>query len=388
MIELGCFDLTRLPGAGPEHVAFRDTMRRFVDREIAPHVAQWDEAQTFPRELYRKAAEVGLLGLGYPEQYGGTPCDSLTRVIAAVELCRAGSGGVNASLMSYSIMVWPLLAAASEAVKRAVLPRIFAGEAIGALGVTEASGGSDVARMLTRAERAGHGWKLNGSKMFITSGMRADHYLIAARTGGPGAAGISLFLVDRDAPGFSRTELKKMGWWSSDTAALYFDNCLVPAERLIGPENGGFALIMNNFNSERLMMAVGAMAFAMACVEDALAWARERHTFGQPLIAHQVIRQKIVKMIDSILPVQAWVMQLAQRVDAGESPAGEIALAKSHAARVMRDCADEAVQILGGAGFVRGSRAERIYREVKVMMIGGGAEEVLNDLAARQLGLI
>ena len=386
--SLACFDYARLPGFDDDHRALRDALRRFVDGEIAPYAAEWDEAGEFPRELCRKAAEVGLLGLGYPSEYGGTPCDSLSRLVATLELTRGGSGGVIASLMSYSIMIVPLLQAAAEPLRREIVPRLLAGERIGALAVTEPSGGSDVARLRTRAEPAPGGWKLNGSKMFITSGMRADHYLVAARTGGPGAAGISLFLVDRDAPGFSRTPLKKTGWWCSDTAALYFDDCLVPADRMVGPENGGFPLVMNNFNGERLMMAAQAIGFAMACAEDALAWARERTTFGQPLVAHQVIRQKLVRMIESILPVVAWLVQLCQRIDRGETPAGEIALVKNHATRVMRDCADEAVQILGGAGYMRGGRVERIYREVKVMMIGGGAEEILNDLAARQLGLV
>ena len=385
--RLDCFDLCRMPGVADEHRQLQSAMQRFVEQEIAPNAARWDEAEGFPRELYRKAAAVGLLGLGYPEEFGGTPCDTLSRLIAGVELCRAGAGGVNASLNSHTIMLTPLLLAAPDELKRAVVPRILAGDAIGALAVTEPSGGSDVARLQTRATPAPGGWKLNGSKMYITSGMRADHYLVAARTGGPGAAGVSLFLVDRDAPGFSRTPLKKTGWWASDTAALYFDDVFVPRDRLVGEENRGFGLIMSNFNGERLSMACGAMAFAMVCVEEALAWARERQTFGQPLIAHQVIRQKIVRMIDAVLPLQAWLVQLAQRLDAGDKPVAEVSLAKNLGGRVMRDCADDAVQILGGAGFMRGGRVERIYREVKVMMIGGGAEEVLNDLAARQLGL-
>ena len=386
--RLECFDLCRTMGATEDHRQLQAAMQRFVEREVSPNAAAWDEAEGFPRELYTKAASVGLTGLGFPEEYGGTPCDSLSRMIAGVELCRAGAGGVNASLNSHTIMLVPILLAAPEPLKRAIVPRILAGEAIGALAVTEASGGSDVARLQTRAEPTAGGWKLSGSKIYITSGMRADHYLVAARTGGPGTAGISLFVVDRDMPGFTRTSLKKTGWWSSDTAALYFDEVFVPYERLVGEENAGFPLIMNNFNGERLMMAVGAMGFAMVCVEEALAWARERHTFGQALIGHQVIRQKIVRMIDAILPLQAWVIQLGQRVDAGEKPVAEIALAKNLSGRVMRDCADAAVQILGGAGFMRGGRVERIYREVKVMMIGGGAEEILNDLAARQLCLV
>ena len=386
--RLDFFDVTRLPGATDEHRALQAAVRRFVEQEIVPNAAAWDEAESFPRELYDKAASIGLLGLGFPAEYGGTPCDSLSKLIATTELCNAGVGGVNASLMSHTIMLVPILLAASEALKQQIVPRILAGQAIGALAVTEPSGGSDVARLKTRAEPVPGGYKLNGSKIYITSGMRADHYLVACRTGGPGAAGISLLLVDRDAAGFTRTPLKKMGWWCSDTATLFFDDVFVPRERLVGPENGGFPLVMNNFNGERLMMAAGSMAFAMACVEEALAWARERQTFGQPLIANQIIRHKLIRMIDAILPLQAWIVQLGRRVDAGEKPVAEIAMAKNLGGRVMRDCADEALQILGGAGFMRGGRAERIYREVKVQMIGGGSEEILNELAARQLGLL
>jgi acyl-CoA dehydrogenase len=386
--RLPAFDFGRLPGVTDAHRQIQDAVRAFVEGEIAPHANAWDEAGTFPRELYRKAGELGILGLGYPAEYGGTPCDHVSRLLSSVELSRAGIGGVTASLGSHTIMLWPLLAGASEPVRREVIPAILAGERIGALAITEPGGGSDVAQLATRAEPAPGGWTLTGSKMFITSGMRADHLLVAARTGGPGASGVSLFLVDGDAPGLARTPLHKTGWWASDTAALYFDGVFVPDSRRVGPENGGFRLVMQNFNGERMTMAAGGLAFAMICAEDALDWARERRTFGQRLVDHQVVRHKLVRMIDEILPVQAWLLQLAQRLDAGEAPAGELALAKNHAGRLMRDCADTAVQVLGGAGFLRGSRIERAWRDCKVYMIGGGAEEVMNDLAARQLGLL
>jgi acyl-CoA dehydrogenase len=295
---------------------------------------------------------------------------------------------VTASLGSHTIMLWPVIAGARDAVRREVVPQILAGEKIGALAITEPSGGSDVAQLQTRATRVAGGWSLSGSKMFITSGMRADWLLVAARTGGPGAGGVSLFLVEGGSKGLTRTPLKKIGWWASDTAALYFDEVFVPDERLVGEVDKGFRLVMQNFNGERMTMAAGGLGYAMTCVEDALDWARERRTFGQRLVEHQVVRQKLVRMIDEVLPVQAWVLQLAQRLDAGESPAGDLALAKNHAARLMRDCADGAVQILGGAGFLRGSRIERAWRDCKVYMIGGGAEEVMNDLAAKQLGLL
>jgi acyl-CoA dehydrogenase len=386
--RLPAFDFSRLPGVTDEHRQVQEAIRAFVEGEIQPNADAWDEAGTFPRELYRKAGEVGLLGLGWPAEYGGTPADHVSRMLSSIELARGGIGGVNASLGSHTIMLWPVLAGARESVRREVVPAILAGERIGALAITEPSGGSDVARLQTRAERVAGGWKLTGSKMFITSGLRADHVLVAARTGGPGAGGVSLFLVDGDAKGLARTALKKIGWWASDTAALYFDEVFVPEERLVGEENAGFRLVMHNFNGERMTMAAGALGHAMVCVEDALDWARERRTFGARRVEHQAVRHKLVRMVDEVLAVQAWVLQLALRLDAGESPAGDLALAKNHAGRLMRDCADEAVQILGGAGFLRGSRVERVWRDCKVYMIGGGAEEVMNDLAAKQLGLL
>ena len=373
------FDIGRLPGVNDDHRAIQAAMRRFTEAELMPHAAEWDEAGEFPREVYKKAAAVGLLGMGYPEEYGGTPCDHVAKLLTVFETNRTGVGGLHASLMSHTIMVWPIIVGAQEHIRRMVLPPIFAGEKIGALAITEPSGGSDVAALKTRAERVPGGWKLYGQKIFITSGMRADWYLVAARTGGPGAGGLSLFLVERDAPGFTRNQLEKQGWWCSDTAALFFDDVFVPEDRMVGPENGGMKLIMRNFNGERIGMAGGATAYGVCCVEEALTWARERHTFGSPLIGHQVTRQKIVKMIDDILPMQAWLLQLALRLDAGEAPAGEIALAKARGARIMRDCADAAIQILGGSGYIRGSKSERIWREVKVMMIGGGSEEVMFD---------
>jgi acyl-CoA dehydrogenase len=373
----------------PEHERFRDTVRAFVAKEIMPFVNGWDEAESFPRELYAKAAHIGLLGLGYPEAYGGVEGDMLMRLIASEELARAGSGGLLASLFSHNIGLPPILAQGGEALKTRVLPPVLAGEKIAALAITEPSGGSDVAAIRTSARRDGDHFVVNGEKTFITSGMRADLYTVAVRTGGPGAGGISLLLIERDTPGFSRSLLDKMGWWMSDTATLRFDGCRVPAANLIGEENGGFRAIMENFNGERLMLAVGAYGFAQACYEEALAWARARKTFGEPLIGRQVIRHKLVDMRMRIESTRAWLEDLCQRIDAGDNGSrlvAEIAMVKNHATQAMQWCADQAVQILGGMGFMRGTRSERIYREVKVMMIGGGAEEIMKELAARQLG--
>jgi acyl-CoA dehydrogenase len=375
----------------PEHEQFRRTIREFVSREIAPFVHDWDEAGGFPRELYRKAAAIGLLGLNYPEEYGGTPADIFYSLVATDELARAGSGGVSASLLSHTIAAPPIVAAGSREMKARVLPPILAGERIAALAITEPSGGSDVASIKTTAIREREHYLVNGEKTFITSGMRADYLTVAVRTNpaDKGAGGVSLLLVEGDTPGLQRTELKKTGWWASDTAHLYFENCRVPVANLIGEENQGFRLIMRNFNSERLGMAAGACGFARICFEDALEWARERKTFGQPLIERQVIRHKLVDMAMKIEATRASLEDLAWRVQHGVDDVSllvaETCMLKNFATQTMQFCADQAVQILGGMGYMRGSRVERIYREVKVNMIGGGAEEIMKDLAAKQL---
>ncbi len=370
----------------PEHAAFRETVRRFVAREIEPYATEWDEAGEFPRELYKKAAAVGLLQLRFPEEYGGIACDRFYRIVYAQELARAGSGGISASLNSHTIGAPPIVRFGSEAMKARVLPPILAGEKISALAITEPSAGSDVANLKTTARRDGDHFIVRGEKTFITSGMRADYYSVAVRTGGAGMGGISLLLIERDTPGFTRTPLKKMGWWASDTATLHFDDCRVPADNLIGPEHGGFKVIMGNFNDERLGMAIGANAFARVAFDEALAYAKLRETFGRPLIRNQVIRHKLVDMLQRVEATQAMIELTAWRLDRGDHAVPDLCILKNQATQTLAFCASEAVQIFGGAGFMRGAKVERIYREVKVNAIGGGAEEIMKDLAARQLG--
>lgn len=369
------------------HHAWRDTLRRWVEAEIMPFVSDWDEAGEFPRELYRKASEVGLLRLGWPEEYGGVPSDPFLSIITSQELSRHGAGGVNASLMSHGIGLPPIRRLGTQDMKDRILPQVLSGEKISALAITEPSGGSDVANLKTTARLDGDHYVVNGSKMFITSGMRADYYTVAVRTGGEGAGGVSLLLIEREREGFTRTSLKKQGWWASDTAALYFDDVRVPVENLIGQENRGFAGIMENFNGERIGMSAGAIGFSKVCLDDAIDWARERMTFGKRLADHQVIRHKLADMYKRISATQAWLETLAWRIQEGESPIAEIALLKVQATETMEYCAREAMQIMGGAGYMRGSRIERIYREVRVNAIGGGSEEIMRDLAARQMGI-
>jgi acyl-CoA dehydrogenase len=361
-------------------------MRRFVEDEIEPFASQWDEAESFPRALYERAAAIGLLQIGFPAAYGGIEADIFYRIIVAQELARAGAGGISAGLNSHTIGAPPIALAGSNALKARVLPGVLAGREISALAITEPDAGSDVANLKTTAQREGSHYIVNGSKTFITSGMRADWYTVAVRTGGAGRAGISLLVIPRNTPGFTRTSLKKMGWWSSDTATLYFDNCKVPADHLLGEENHGFSLIMHNFNGERIGMAAGAIAFARVCLDDTVAYARERKTFGHALIEHQVIRHKLVDMAMRVNSAQAWLETLAWQIEQGGNPIAEICMLKNLSSQTMEFCAREAVQIFGGAGFMRGPKVERIYREVRVNAIGGGSEEILRDLAARQMG--
>lgn len=370
-----------------DHEAFRDQVRRFVAREIEPFANDWDEAEEFPRELYRKAAAIGLIGLGFPEAYGGIPADRFMWIIATQELARHGAGDINASLMSHAIGAPPIVAAGSEALKARLLPGIFSGERIAALAITEPGGGSDVANLRTTARRDGDHYIVNGEKTFITSGMRADCYTVAVRTGGEGPGGVSLLVIERDAPGFSRTPLKKMGWWASDTATLHFDDVRVPAGNLLGQEGAGFKIIMRNFNHERLTMAAGCIAAARVCLDEARAYAGQRVTFGKKLTQHQVIRHKLVDMHQKVETSQAWLEMLTWKLEQGDDPVAEICLLKNQATQTLAHCASEAVQIFGGAGYMRGVKVERIYREVKVNAIGGGTEEIMKDLASRQMGL-
>jgi acyl-CoA dehydrogenase len=379
-----------------DRAALADTVRRFAETEIAPHVQAWDDAGEFPRALYTRAAELGLLGLSYPEELGGTPASYSLKLPAWIALARHGrSGGVLASLFSHNIGLPPVVLHGSEAVRREVVPPVLRGEKIAALAITEPGGGSDVAALRTTARREGNDYVVNGEKTFITSGMRADWITVAVRTGeGRGAGGISMLLVPGGTPGLSRTRLAKMGWLCSDTATLHFDNVRVPARYLLGDEGSGFRMIMGNFNGERIGLAAGALGFAQACFDEALAWSRERKTFGAALIEHQAVRHKLVDMQMRIASTEAWIEAVSAEGDALEAAGrfnapewvAQICMLKNHATQTMQFCADQAVQILGGMGFMRGTVSERIYREVKVMMIGGGAEEIMKELAARQMG--
>ena len=386
------FDSARLPNPHltGEHEAWRRNLRRFIEAEIMPYAEDWDEAGHIPDALWPKAAAVGLLGMSYPEQYGGTAegIDSWHGWITNEELARIGTGGIAASLMVHGIGLPPVINWGSEAMKEMVAPPVLAGQKNISLGITEPGAGSDVAQIATTAIRDGDHYVVNGSKTYITGGMRADWVSTAVRTGAEGARGISMLLIPTDAAGFSRTALeRKQGWWASDTATLYFDSVRVPAANLIGEENKGFAVIMTNFNSERMFMAAAMEALGRVCLEEAVVWARERKTFGKRLADHQVIRHKIARMKQKLNATQAYIRVCYEAFEAGNPNPGDIAMLKVQASETMEFCAREAMQILGGIGYMRGSRVERIYREVRVNAIGGGSEEIMRDLASRQYGL-
>ncbi|MCP4224134.1 MAG: acyl-CoA dehydrogenase [Actinomycetia bacterium] len=375
------------PFYSEDHEAFRDVLRAFVDSEITPNVDAWERDGQLPRLLHRKAAQIGMFGVGFPEAYGGLGTDdALLRVLIGQEVARCGAGGVNASLLTSYIALPPILQGGSDRLKERVLPPVLAGDKIAALAVTEPSGGSDVAAITTRAVRDGDQYIVNGSKVFITSGMRADHFTVAVRTGdGPGAAGISILVIDADNPGLSRTAMDKMGWHRSDTATLHFDDCAVPADNLLGKENRGFATIVDNFNLERLDVIALATTSARLCLEEAIAYRRERHTFGMRRVDHQTIRHKIAEMARHVLATQSLLDLLAWRVNNGDEVIAEIALAKIQATTTFEYCARETMQIFGGAGYMQGSGVERLYRDARVLPIGGGAEEIMRDLAIRQM---
>ena len=379
----------RNPFDTEERKTFREMVSKFLEAEIWPYVDEWDEAGEYPHEINEKVCELGVFGFGIDEKYGGLGFDDqFMRKDVSVEMGRTSAGGLFASVGSRNIMLGPLTELANDEIKLKALPDLMSGKKGGSLGITEPGGGSDVARMKTTARKDGNEWVLNGSKTFITGGMQASYFVIGARTGKEGLGGISLFFVEADTPGFTRSSIdKKMGWWSSDTATLYFDNCRIPADNLMGEENKGFLAIMNNFNYERYMMGAQMLGMAKRCFEECVRYSQERQTFGKNLIEHQVIRHKLADMSAKIDAMDAYLNQVAQLMNDGEMPVAEISKIKFYCSECIESISSEAMQIFGGAGYLRGNAVERIYREVKVMAIGGGSKEIMKDLTVKQLGL-
>ena len=372
----------------PEREEFRAQLKAFVDKEIKPYVNDWDEEGKIPWDLHQKAGALGVWGFGIDEKYGGLgEDDNFLRAIYNEEFAKCGAGGVGAAMGGRMISLEPIQRLCSSEIKDRVLEDIVTGKKGSSLGITEPGGGSDVANMKTSAKRDGNHFVINGSKTFITGAMTSDYFVVGARTGGSGLKGISLFFVEADRDGFSRGPLdKKMGWWCSDQATLYFDNVRVPAENMMGEEDKGFIQIMENFNIERMCMCASSLGMMKVCLEESIEWAKTRETFGKPLIQHQVIRHKLANMSSKIDALEALVNNICWNMNNGEVPVAEISKAKFFATKELEYCSSEAMQIMGGAGYLRGNPVERIYREVKVMAIGGGSEEIMRDLAVRQMG--
>ncbi|HEY2744939.1 MAG TPA: acyl-CoA dehydrogenase family protein [Polyangia bacterium] len=373
---------------GGEHAALRAQIRRFAEREIAPHAHAWDEAKEFPRALYKLAAEAGLLGVGYPEALGGTGGDITHGLVAFDELVVAGkSVGVKVGLGTHGIALPPILALGTDAQKARFVPPVLAGDKIAALAITEPSAGSDVAAIATRARRDGDSYVVDGAKTFISSGCRADLVTVAVRTGGPGHGGLSLLMIERGTPGFTVSRaLDKMGWWASDTAELAFEGCRVPVANRIGEEGQGWTAIVQNFVSERLVIAGQCVAVAELAYRQAVAYARERQAFGKPLSGFQVTRHKLADMAARLAAARALTGEVAVRYLRGERPPSLAAMAKNTATDMCSFVCDQAVQIHGGAGYLRGTVVERLFRDARLYPIGGGTREIMNEIIAKAEG--
>ena len=388
------------PFSTPERRALRALVTDFTQREIAPHLPAWEAEGEIPRDLHRRAAEAGILGIGFPEDVGGSGGDLIDVVVMTEALLEAGgSGGVIAGLFSHGIAMPHVVdevqrrrdrgqAISAEQLVEQVIAPVLRGEAIASLAVTEPDGGSDVARLRTRANRTADGWQVTGAKTYITSGVRADVVVAAVRTGTPedGASGISLMVLDPRADGYAEPRtLAKMGWWCSDTAELAFDGVAVRDDAVLG-EGAGFASLARHFVSERISIAATAYSTAQRALDLTVDWARKRETFGRPLIARQVVRHDLVEMARRIDVARVYTRDVAKRYASGEEAILAAVQAKKTAVDACDWVVDRAVQLHGGMGYMRESEVERHYRDARVLGIGGGATEVMDDLAARLLG--
>jgi acyl-CoA dehydrogenase len=370
------------------HVMLRDACRAFAEKEIAPHAFEWEEAGLFPRELYAKAARAGILGVGFPEELGGAGGGPLHAVMMVEGLLRGGSTGVVASLTSHGIGLPPIVQSEDAAlIDRYVRPTLR-GESIAALAITEPGTGSDVAGVRTTATRDGDSYLLNGAKLYITSGTRADVLSVLARTSPEPHQGLTFFAVEKNSPGLSVSRsLKKTGWWASDTAELSFENVRVPASNRLGEEGSGFVTLMRNFQNERLALAAMGCATAQLALEDAIRYVKERKAFGRPIANFQVTRHKLAEMATQTTAATTLTYQVAARMEQGEYLVSEVSMAKNLAAETAVAVTYQAVQLLGGMGYMRESRVERLSRDARLLPIGGGTQEIMREIIAKNLDL-
>lgn len=370
------------------HLAVRDLARNFALKEIRPHAETWEEAGTYPRELHLTAAKAGLLGIAVPEEAGGSGGGWVHMVMAIEGLMYGGSTGVVAGLGSLGIGLPAIIQSEDSRLIDAYVRPCLAGERISCLAITEPGTGSDVARVSTRAVRDGDHYVVNGAKMFITSGVRADYITTLVRTGDDVHGGLSFLVIERETPGVSVSRaLRKTGWWASDTAELAFDDVRVPCGNLLGAEGSGFYTLMRNFQNERLALAAYGVAAGLIALEEATAYAREREAFGRPLTAFQVTRHKLADMATRVLAAQLLTYQVASRMDAGEYLVREVSMAKNLTAEMALSVTHDAVQIFGGMGYMRETLVERLSRDARLLPIGGGTQEIMKEVIAKQMGL-
>ena len=375
-----------------EHEMFRQMVRRFVEEEINPHVEEWEEAGIFPaHDLFKKMGDLGMLGLTYPEEYGGQGLDFWYTVVLCEELGKANASGVPMGITVHTDMCTPALAHfGSDELKQQFLAPSIRGEMVGCIGVTEPDAGSDVASIRTRAESEGDEWVINGRKLYITNGTQADWVCLLARTSDEGGfRGMSLIIVPTNTPGFSVSrKLRKLGNHSSDTAELMLDNVRVPKANTIGPEGMGFILQMQQFQRERLVGAITTYSSLERVVRDTIAYTQQRCAFGQPLIDNQVIHFRMAELLTEIAMLKQFCYAAVETMVEGEDITREASMAKLKAGRLAREVTDSCLQYYGGMGYMEETPISRAYRDSRLLSIGGGADEVMLGIICKLEGIL
>ncbi|HXV07499.1 MAG TPA: acyl-CoA dehydrogenase family protein [Burkholderiales bacterium] len=372
----------------PEHLALREQVARFLAREVEPVAQAWEEQGYVPREVLRKLGALGLLGITYPQEYGGAAADALTSLVFAEALSRTTFGGFAVTVLVHTDMASPhLVHAGSPPQLERYLPKVISGELITAVAITEPDAGSDVKAIRTRARRSRGQWVLNGSKMFITNGVHADLYVVAARTDpdGQGAQALSMFLVEKGAPGFSvGRALKKQGWLCSDTAELVFEDCRIPEDNLLGRENAGFYAIMKNFQTERIALSAMAVGHALTALDLTLGYVKQRRAFGGALFEKQAIRQRLAMLQAKTEAARQFMYHCAWLVTQGRECVREVSMLKALTGELANEVVYTCQQFHGGMGYMRETPIERLLRDARVLTIGGGATEVMLEEVAKR----